>query len=87
MTEISRKIVRKWFFEDSDLLAEVRTVLVDTDHPENYRVKCLKDGRFQCLFCDKSYVHVDSVSYHEKVKHIMKRLNMATKHLPKANRL
>ena len=83
MTEISRKIVRKWFFEDSDLLAEVRTVLVDTDHPENYWVKCLKDGRFQCHFCDKSYVHVDSVSYHEKVKHGHKE---STKSKPSLNK-
>lgn len=36
MSEICQKIVKKWFFEENDLLSEVRTVLGNPEHPEKY---------------------------------------------------
>lgn len=68
MTEIYQQIVQKWFFYD-DLLSEVKSVLEDSDHPENYWIKSFRDGKFWCHFCDKSYVNVDSLVIHENNKH------------------
>ena len=70
MNDICRRIVRKWFFDNTDdIFHAIRAVLKDPDHPENYWVDTDQDGRFKCHFCEKSYAFVGSLKTHESIKH------------------
>ncbi|XP_056008253.1 uncharacterized protein LOC125657360 isoform X2 [Ostrea edulis] len=69
MNNICERIVNKWFFGDSDLFEELRQVLSDPDHEENYWFGNFKDGRFSCHYCEKTYCHIKSAEFHEKEVH------------------
>lgn len=70
MNDICRRIVRKWFFDNTDnIFHAIRAVLNDPDHSENYWVDTDQDGRFKCHFCEKSYAFVGSLKTHESIKH------------------
>lgn len=62
-------VVDRWIFEGADdMFKELRDILEDPDHPENYWV--LNDeGRFACHFCEKSYCHSGSLKTHELQQH------------------
>ena len=70
MNDICQRIVKKWFFDNSDdIFHDLREVLEDPNHPENYWVDTDEAGRFKCHFCEKSYAFVGSLKAHESIKH------------------
>ena len=70
LNNIIRNIVKKWFFDDSqDIVEELRRILCDPAHDENYWVNTAIDGRFKCHLCDKSYKFIGTLKAHEKLKH------------------
>ena len=65
-----KKIVKKYIFNGKDdLLDNLREILDDPDHPENYWIANEEDGRFSCHFCDKSYAGIGTAKTHESSKH------------------
>lgn len=60
----------QWFFDNKDdIFEELRAILEDPNHPENYWLDTDEDGHFKCHFCDKSYASVGSLKAHETIKH------------------
>ncbi|XP_069109674.1 uncharacterized protein [Argopecten irradians] len=67
---ICRSLLKKHFFNNGeDLMEKLREVLSDPDHPENYWISNMEDGRVKCHFCEKTYAYVGSLKVHEEVKH------------------
>lgn len=61
---------KKHFFnEGDDLMETLREILNDPNHPENYWISSMNDGRVQCHFCERSYTYVGSLKTHEETKH------------------
>lgn len=59
LNEICCRIVKKYMFENNeDMLEQLRSVLDDPDHIENYFVASDNDDRFHCHFCPKSFVQL-----------------------------
>lgn len=54
---ISRQILKKWFFEESDDICEnLREIISNPDHPDNYWISIMQyDRRFKCHLCNKTY--------------------------------
>nr|XP_022298075.1 uncharacterized protein LOC111107257 isoform X3 [Crassostrea virginica] len=69
LDDISCKIVRNWFFENSDICQEMREVLTDPNHEENYWTGNYINGKFRCHFCDRSYTYIGSLQSHELKLH------------------
>lgn len=70
LNEICCRIVKKYMFENKeDMFKQLRSVLDDPDHIENYFVASDNDDRFHCHFCPKSFVQLNSVKLHEKLLH------------------
>lgn len=70
INEIVSKIIRKWFFGDGeDLLEDLRAILVNPEHDENYWVSTATSGRFKCHFCEKSYKFIGTLQKHEQLIH------------------
>jgi hypothetical protein len=71
MNDICSKIVNKWFFGENvnDLFDDMRQILSDPDHGENYWFGKLVDGRFSCHYCEKTFSHIKSAEFHEKRIH------------------
>jgi hypothetical protein len=69
INEVSEKIVQKWFFENADVVEELRTVLEDEEHNENYWIKTVVGDRFKCHYCDRSYAFIGSLKTHESQLH------------------
>lgn len=58
----------KWFFEgdegDVDIFRELREILDDPEHPENYWLSELQDdGRLKCHFCPSKHMKTISTMY------------------------
>ena len=52
---VSENILRKYFFHDTDdVFQNLRNIVCNPEHPENYWTSTLQDGRFKCHHCDKS---------------------------------
>ena len=84
LNETCKHLVKKFFFEDQDdALADLRAVLIDDSHPENYWVTSESDGRFICHYCEKSYVYLNSLKCHEMQKHDYKPAKKTTSKKPK----
>ena len=67
---VSENILRKYFFDDTDdVFQNLRNIVCNPEHPENYWTSTLQDGRFKCHHCDKSYAHVLSLKAHEEKIH------------------
>lgn len=68
---ISRQILKKWFFEESDDICEnLREIISNPDHPDNYWISNMQDdGRFKCHHCNKTYKYSNTLQYHEKKYH------------------
>lgn len=59
-------LLKKHFFnEGDDLMETLREILNDPNHPENYWISNMNDGRVQCHFCEQSYAYVGSLKTHE----------------------
>ncbi|XP_062582660.1 uncharacterized protein LOC134244405 [Saccostrea cucullata] len=69
LNNICERIVKKWFFGDGDLFEDLRQILTDPDHEENYWFANFQDGRFSCHYCGKTYSHLRSAESHEKEIH------------------
>ncbi|XP_062600399.1 uncharacterized protein LOC134262037 [Saccostrea cucullata] len=70
INEICENILRKHFFNEcDDLMETLREILNDPNHPENYWISNVNDGRVQCHFCERSYAYVGSLKVHEETKH------------------
>ncbi|XP_053390807.1 uncharacterized protein LOC128553655 [Mercenaria mercenaria] len=68
INSVCRNLVNKAFFED-DMFMELREILTNPDHEENYWISSLENDRFKCHFCNSSYSYVDSLKAHEKNEH------------------
>lgn len=67
---VSYDIIKKWFFDgQNDVFEDLREIVSDMQHPENYWLSNLNDGRIKCHFCDKTYVCVGSLKGHETKVH------------------
>lgn len=59
-------MVRKYFFDDAeDIVEEIRIVLENPQHEENYWTSSIENGRFKCHHCEKDYKRVSSLKAHE----------------------
>ena len=66
----SENILRIWFFvNENDIFRNLRDIVCDKDHPENYWTSTLEEGRFRCHHCEKTYAHVGSLQTHEERIH------------------
>ncbi|XP_053380076.1 uncharacterized protein LOC123537039 [Mercenaria mercenaria] len=68
INSVCRNLLNKVFFED-DMFMELREILTNPDHEENYWISSLENDRFKCHFCNSSYSYVDSLKAHEKNEH------------------
>lgn len=69
INEICTNLLKKHFFnEGDDLMETLREILIDPNHPENYWISNMNDGRVQCHFCERSYAYVGSLKKHEETK-------------------
>ena len=51
----SENILRIWFFDnENDIFRNLRDIVCDKDHPENYWTSTLEEGRFRCHHCEKN---------------------------------
>ncbi|XP_056006722.1 uncharacterized protein LOC125651350 [Ostrea edulis] len=67
---VSENILRKHFFDNTnDIFQNVRDIVCDPQHPENYWTSTREEGRFKCHHCDKTYAHVVSLQTHEQKIH------------------
>ena len=67
---ICREILQEYFFgSQTDIMKDLRCILTDNSHPENYYLTNLENGRVQCHFCPKSYTYVGSLKVHEEKIH------------------
>lgn len=55
-----------------NLMETLREILNDPNHPENYQISNMNDGRVQCHFCERSYAYVGSLKNMKRTKHIAK---------------
>lgn len=63
----SESILKMWFFDqENDIFKNLRDIVCDKDHPENYWTSTLWEGRFKCDHCDKTYAHVGSFKFMRK---------------------
>ena len=70
LNTICGKIIDTFIFEgQNDLFQQLRDILTNPEHPENYWIGNESDGRFSCHFCTKTYLHVGTLQAHEKLKH------------------
>lgn len=71
INDICKALVQKYFFTgDEDIMRELREIISDPDHPENYWTNTIEeDGKVRCHFCAKRYTLVDSLIAHEKKVH------------------
>ena len=70
LNSLCESIVKKWFFENTDdLCQELRMIINDPEHEENYWTSNYSEGRFKCHFCDKTYIHSKSLQTHELKVH------------------
>lgn len=69
LDDISCKIIRKWFFENNDICHQIREVLADPNHEENYWTGNYINGKFRCHFCERSYSYIGSLQSHELKLH------------------
>lgn len=69
INEVSERIVKNWFFENTDLVKELRNVFEDEHHVENYWINTAVENRFQCHHCDESYAFIESLKTHESRMH------------------
>lgn len=64
------EILQEYFFESqTDIMKDLREILTDKGHPENYYLSNLENRRVQCHFCPKSYAFVGSLKVHEEKVH------------------
>jgi len=55
LNEICRRVLRKHFFNNTDdLFKKLREILNDPNHPENYWISNMNDGRIKCHFCERT---------------------------------
>lgn len=67
---VSENILRKYFFDSTDdIFQNLRNIVCDPQHPENYWTSTLEEGRFKCHHCDKTYASVLSLQTHEEKVH------------------
>ncbi|XP_056014422.1 uncharacterized protein LOC125649436 [Ostrea edulis] len=67
---ISREILQEYFFESqNDIMHDLREIITDISHPENYYLSNLENDRVQYHFCPKSYAYVGSLKAHEEKVH------------------
>ena len=65
LNDVCKTILHKWFFDDrNDICQTLRTIATDPDHPENYWLSNVENGRIKCHFCASSYGHVGSLQAH-----------------------
>lgn len=71
LNSLCNEILQKWFFEgDVDIFRELREILDDPEHPENYWLSELQDDeRLKCHFSPATYAFVGSLKAHENNKH------------------
>lgn len=66
LNSICSSILKQWFFEGTtDICQNVRDIVTDIDHHENYWLSNFENGRIKWHFCDRSYVHIGSLKSHE----------------------
>lgn len=71
--DVSNSIVEEWFFcGQSDIFIKCKDVVGDPEHPDNYWVSTLEDGRVKCHFCEKTYAYTGSLRSHEAKCHNVK---------------
>ena len=64
------KVVDKYFFEGCiDIMEKLRSIVTDIQHPENYWISNLANGRVHCHHCKKTYKYVGSLKSHENQVH------------------
>ncbi|XP_048770593.2 uncharacterized protein LOC125676812 [Ostrea edulis] len=68
---VCSEILQTWFFEnENDICKELRDVLDDPQHSENYWLsRMLENERLKCHFCEATYACVGSLQSHEQKKH------------------
>lgn len=68
---VASEILQTWFFEnEEDICKELREVLDDPQHSENYWLSgALENERLKCHFCEATYACVGSLQAHEQKKH------------------
>ncbi|XP_063400161.1 uncharacterized protein LOC134684783 [Mytilus trossulus] len=70
INDICSILIQQWFFEDTtDICQNLREVVFDRDHPVNYWLANLENGRIKCHFCPKSYAYLGSLKSHESKVH------------------
>ena len=70
LNDLCEEILCKWFFEGTqDVCDEIRDVVENPAHEENYWTSSQQNGRFMCHFCPKHYKRVSSLKAHEAEKH------------------
>lgn len=72
LNNICKDILEKNFLEsEKDIMKELREILTDDTHPENYHLSNIHegDGRVKCHYCDKTYVYVGSLRVHAEMVH------------------
>ncbi|XP_062586325.1 uncharacterized protein LOC134247949 [Saccostrea cucullata] len=71
LNQVSCEILQTWFFENQDdICKELREVLDDPQHSENYWLsEMLENERLKCHFCEATYACVGSLQCHEQKKH------------------
>ena len=70
LNSICQELVRKYFFENAeDIVEEIRNVLENPQHEENYWTSSIENGRFKCHHCEKDYKRVSSLKAHESGMH------------------
>lgn len=68
--DLIRPMIQKYFFDSkTDIFDNMREIVSDQTHPENYWISNLQDGRFKCHHCDKTYAQAGSLQVHEKKIH------------------
>jgi len=51
--------------EQPIFVKNLRDIVTDMDHSENYWLANFENERIKCHFCDRSYVHIGSLKSHE----------------------
>lgn len=71
LNQVSSEILQTWFFENQDdICKELREVLDDPQHSENYWLsERLENEHLRCHFCEATYACVGSLQSHEQRKH------------------
>lgn len=66
---MASEILKTWFFKNEDICKELREVLNDPEHSENYWLSgALENERLKCHFCEATYACVGSLQAHEQKK-------------------